>query len=102
MRHAVILLRPDAPPKPPLGQPCNGCGVCCTYAPCPLGMVLSRKRRGPCRALVWQHGQYRCGMLVAPRTHLPWLPAGLARLVQRLAARWIGAALGCDADMDVA
>jgi len=97
MPHTVILLHPDAPPKPPRGQPCNGCGVCCAWAPCPLGMLLSRRRRGSCRALVWQGTQYRCGVLTAPRQYLPWLPGGLAR---RLARRWIAAAQGCDADLD--
>jgi hypothetical protein len=60
-------------------------------------MLLSRRRQGTCQALVWQGDQYRCGVLLAPRQHLPWLPAGLAR---RLARRWIGAAQGCDADLD--
>jgi hypothetical protein len=96
MRHDVILLRSDAPAKPALGQPCNGCGVCCAWAPCPLGMLLSRRRQGPCRALVWQAGQYRCGVLVSPRTYLRWLPG---RLTRALARRWIGAAQGCDADL---
>lgn len=98
MPHTVILLHPAAPAKPTAGQPCNGCGVCCAWAPCPLGMLLSRRRRGPCTALVWLHGHYRCGVLTAPRQYLPWLPAGLAR---RLAWRWIAAAQGCDADLDV-
>jgi hypothetical protein len=96
MRHTVILLHADAPPKPLAGQPCNGCGVCCAWQPCPLGMLLSRRRRGACRALVWAGGLYRCGVVVAPREHLRWLPAGLARA---LARRWIGAARGCDADL---
>lgn len=99
MRHAVILLRPDAPPKPPTGQACNGCGVCCAWAPCPLGMVLSRRRQGACRALDWDGERYRCGVLVSPGRWLPWLPAGLAR---RLAWRWIAAARGCDAELDTA
>ena len=96
MPHDVILLHPDAPAKPATGQPCNGCGVCCAWAPCPLGMLLSRRRRGPCRALVWQDGLYRCGVLLAPRAHLRWLPG---RVTQALARRWIGAARGCDADL---
>lgn len=47
---------------------------------------------------MWQDGNYRCGVLVEPGPYLPWLPAGVAR---RLTARWIGAAKGCDADIDV-
>ena len=63
-----------------------------------MGMLLSRRRRGACKALMWQDGNYRCGVLVEPGPYLPWLPAGVAR---RLTARWIGAAKGCDADIDV-
>jgi hypothetical protein len=98
MRHDVILLHPDAPAKPAAGQACNGCGVCCAWQPCPLGMLLSRRRRGACRALQWASGQYRCGVLAAPQAHVRWLPAALVR---RLARRWIGAGRGCDADLQV-
>ena len=65
----VVHLHPGAPPKPPEGAPCNGCGVCCLLEPCPLGMVLSRKRRGACVALRWQDDarQYRCGAVMAPK-----------------------------------
>jgi len=38
----VILIHPEAPAKPPLGAPCNGCGVCCLAEPCPVGVLVSR------------------------------------------------------------
>jgi len=93
--HRVILLQAEAPPKPALGAPCNGCGVCCAIEPCPLGMWLSRRRRGACDALQWDAGQrrYECGVVAQPGRWLPALPATLAR---RLALRWISAARGCD------
>jgi len=99
----VIRLQPEAPPKPAAGQACNGCGVCCAWAPCPLGMLVSGKREGACRALQWQAdaGLYRCGMVAAPEQVLPWLPRPAARLMSRLARRWISAASGCDADLAV-
>ena len=25
----VVHIHPGAPPKPPEGAPCNGCGLCC-------------------------------------------------------------------------
>ncbi len=98
MPHQVILLRPEAPPKPAAGAACNGCGVCCAAEPCPLGMLLSRRRRGACRALLWDDGtrRYRCGAIAAPRRFVPWLPAAWTR---RLAWRWIAAASGCDCDL---
>jgi hypothetical protein len=96
--HRVILLQPLAPAKPAPGQPCNGCGVCCAAEPCPLGMVLSRRRRGACRALRWSQdsGLYRCGVLAEPAHWLPLLPAGWVRW---LARRWIATGQGCDSDL---
>jgi hypothetical protein len=97
----VILLHPQAPPKPALGQDCNGCGVCCATDPCPLGIWISRRRHGACAALLWSDSQqrYHCGAAAAPERFLPWLPASVAR---RLALRWISAARGCDADVEPA
>jgi hypothetical protein len=94
----VILLHADAPPKPPEGQACNGCGLCCAAAPCPLGMVASRRRHGACAALEWAEarGHYRCGVLAQPKRWLPWLPERLARALVR---RWIAAGRGCDSDL---
>lgn len=91
------MLHPAAPPQPQPGAPCNGCGVCCAAEPCPLGMVLSRRRHGACAALVWRSeggaGAYRCGALAEPARWLPWLPAALAT---RLVRRWIAAGQACD------
>jgi predicted molibdopterin-dependent oxidoreductase YjgC len=94
----VIFLRADAPSKPAEGSACNGCGVCCAAAPCPLGMLLSRRRRGRCRALAWDRMQalYRCGVIDQPQRWLPWLPASWA---QGLARRWIAASKGCDSSL---
>ena len=66
-----------------------------------MGMLLSRRRQGRCRALEW-HGaeqRYVCGVLARPGHWLPWLPAALGR---QLAARWISAAQGCDAEIEPA
>ncbi len=87
----VVHVHPHAPAKPPHGAPCNGCGLCCLAEPCPLGMVLSRRRSGRCVALRWDEGRgrYLCGAL-----DRPWL-APLAR-------RWIAAGSGCDAQLSAA
>ncbi|HET8694779.1 MAG TPA: hypothetical protein VFM33_08950, partial [Aquabacterium sp.] len=64
MQHQVIHIHPLAPPKPPVGAPCNGCGVCCLVEPCPLGVLVSRSFKGACRAVVWSEeaGRYHCGV----------------------------------------
>ena len=87
-RNQVIRIHPESPPKPALGAPCNGCGVCCLAEPCPLGMLLSRKRSGACVALRWSDTDlhYRCGAVDGP-----W---GF------LARRWISAGTGCDSTLE--
>lgn len=107
----TIRIHALAPAKAAVGADCNGCGVCCLFAPCPLGMVLSGTRTGACAAVRWDGvlAQYRCGAIVAPqevlRLALPrglrrWAP-GLAPTLRRLALRWIAAGTGCDSDVEV-
>ncbi|GIX24773.1 MULTISPECIES: hypothetical protein [Caldimonas] len=94
----VILLQARAPSKPLPGQPCNGCGVCCAAEPCPLGQVLSRRRRGRCRALHWEPAEqrYRCGALTQPGRHLPRVAQPLWPWIAPWLKRWIAAGRGCD------
>ena len=109
--ESTIYIHPLAPGKVSEGAACNGCGVCCLFAPCPLGVVLSGKRFGACAALRWWDalGQYRCGALFAPGdvlvVFLPhgmrWLAPALAPLLRRWGARWIAAGTGCDSNLEV-
>ncbi len=103
MSQRVIQIHPEAPRKPMYGQPCNGCGVCCLAEPCPVGMFVSRRRRGACSALEWQpdQAQYRCGMASQPQAHLTWLPAWAVPWTQYMVLRWIAAAKGCDSTLEV-
>lgn len=98
----VIYLQPAAPPKPAVGAPCNGCGLCCLAEPCPVGMLVSRRRTGACKALHWntEGAHYRCGMVSDPATVLGWQRPWALRLVARLVRRWIAAGVGCDADWE--
>jgi hypothetical protein len=97
----VILLHANAPPKPAEGAACNGCGLCCAAEPCPVGVLVSRRLTGRCRALQWSDngGCYVCGLVSAPAEVLAWLPTALAPVVTRLARRWIASATGCDASL---
>jgi MinD superfamily P-loop ATPase len=79
-----------APAKPASGSACNGCGVCCLAEPCPVGIVVSRRRTGACRALRWDGARYRCGVLSAAAG---WRAS--------LLARWIAAGRGCDSSAEV-
>ena len=94
-----IWLQRGAPAKPEPGAPCNGCGVCCAAAPCPLSHLLLQHRHGPCPALQWQaaEARYGCGLLLAPRHYLRWLPATAEPLFHRLARRYLAIGHGCDA-----
>lgn len=94
-----IWLQHSAPTKPMPGAPCNGCGVCCAAAPCPLSRLLLGHRHGACPALQWHTAgsRYGCGLLLAPRHYLRWLPPLAQPLFQRLARRYLAIGHGCDA-----
>ncbi|WP_291477241.1 hypothetical protein [Acidovorax sp.] len=97
----VVWLYPEAPAKPVEGAPCNGCGLCCLAEPCPLGVLVSRRRAGACLALRWSDadGRYQCGMVVDPGGVTGWTHPWVVRWLGRLARRWIAAGAGCDADV---
>jgi len=113
MAHSryTIHIHPLAPAKTEVGADCNGCGVCCLFAPCPLGMLLSRRRSGACAVLRWDDAlsHYRCGAIVSSQEVLtqamPPVLRGmapvLAPLLGRVALRWIAAGTGCDSDLEV-
>ena len=92
----------SAPSKPALGAPCNGCGVCCLAEPCPVGILVSRRRQGACDALRWNQtqGRYLCGAVSDPRSVLPEGLGWLAPLFARFARRWIAAGIGCDSTVE--
>lgn len=89
-----VALHAAAPDKPAPGEACNGCGICCAIAPCPLSRFLLGHRSGPCPALRWAKTRYVCGLILAPTGPARWLP-------RRLVLRWIAADCGCDCDASV-
>lgn len=94
----VIRLHAQAPAKPALAAPCNGCGACCASEPCPISRVFLGHRSGSCPALVWEASaqRYHCGMVTQPTAFLSWLPKRLNHLASRACRRWIAAGIGCD------
>jgi len=91
----VIAIEALAPAKPAHGTRCNGCGICCLSEPCPLGMLVSLRRHGRCKALRWHEAaaQYRCGLVGVAVTSQS---SGPARIARHLVQRWIAAGKGCD------
>ncbi len=111
-KAVTIHIHPQAPVKPALGSACNGCGVCCLVAPCPVGVVLSRSRQGACDAVRWNASEirYRCGAIDAPQAVLAqalphWargMAPALAPLLRGWARRWIAVGIGCDSSLEPA
>ena len=89
-----VALHAAAPPKPSPGALCNGCGVCCSIAPCPLSRLLLGHRTGACPVLRWEDGRYRCGLVTASSGIARWLP-------HVFVLRWIAAGSGCDCDAEI-
>ncbi|MFM9915557.1 MAG: hypothetical protein ACKVOX_07105 [Rhizobacter sp.] len=100
--HQTIPIHPAAPDKPAWGARCNGCGVCCAAEPCPIGVLVTWRRRGTCRALQWQEAdqRYVCGMVSAPGRFLGLDHRWLSRAVSAVTRRLISAGSGCDSDAE--
>ena len=89
-------------PKPKIGEPCNGCGICCMIQICNTGAFLLKKTTylgektisGLCPALIERDGKYVCGFIVAPQRFIrsKYRPEVISRTV----ALCIGAGSGCD------
>jgi hypothetical protein len=86
-----------------MNDACNGCGVCCASAPCPLGVVASGRIRGACSALVWADDRslYRCGLIERPAAHLPRALRWAAPILVKIARRYIASGVGCDCNLSV-
>lgn len=66
-------------------------------------MLVSRRTRGACAALVWmeEDSRYRCGLIAHPAKYLPhglrWATASF----KRIAYRYVSAGSGCDSSVEV-
>ena len=99
----IIKIHAQAPAKPALGKPCNGCGVCCVAEPCPVSLALLWPHTAPCKALLWndESKHYRCGMVVEPSRFVKWLPTRMDKITSKVFKRWIAAGTLCDSEVEV-
>jgi hypothetical protein len=99
----ILMINRNAPRKPKLGDPCNGCGLCCAAETCPVGRIVFRQIQGPCPALIWDPTakRYWCGLVRAPSAYLIWLPKAWAERLAPVFARWIAADEACDSSVEV-
>lgn len=85
--------------KPPMGSPCNNCGLCCRAELCPIGMEVFLQPAGTCPALEeTADGSSVCGLIAHPEVYrmvrtLQMGPEAMAEAASFL----IGSGFGCDA-----
>jgi hypothetical protein len=83
--------------KPPFGSPCNGCGLCCREALCPIAVGIFGPITAPCPALVRDGAKQVCGVIAAPSRFVPELvDVHGAKAISSAAALLLGSGIGCD------
>lgn len=102
----------NLPSKPKFGDPCNGCGYCCTQEPCELAQEFLGCTVGSCVALETRDGRTVCGLVRNPQGYLyqaahphasvplldePPLAETATLYLSRQIATTLGIGLGCDA-----
>ena len=85
--------------KPPHGEPCTRCGLCCVASLCPLAKRVFGDRPGPCPALSYDETPGSvCGLVATPEKFAWAVVLRHGREAAGAAARYlIGSATGCDA-----
>lgn len=80
--------------KPPFGDPCNHCGVCCSLELCDVAEEYFLGSPLPCPALEYREGRFLCGLIVRPSYHLN-LHFNGDKILSPLFTQAIGAGQGC-------
>lgn len=87
--------------KPPIGAPCNGCGLCCQIQVCSCGSYLlglveryGERAAGPCPVLTPKGDGFACGLILRPKD-LIQSDRGVTSLREAVSIL-IGADAGCD------
>lgn len=89
--------------KPRIGEPCNGCGICCRARVCYNGAYIQRLVKelgetvpGPCPAMMeMPDGTVRCEIIVNPRKYFPKSKYPVPVLSRNM-ANAVGSGIGCD------
>lgn len=68
------------PRKPMMGEPCNGCGVCCVATACGIALdhIPEAALGEACPALEWEGGRSWCGMVRHPARYSPMIALAVA------------------------
>lgn len=89
--------------KPPIGAPCNGCGLCCQVHVCGMGSFLlglvetyGDRAPGPCPALKQQGDKFVCGVVLRPKDYIASDKSVTA--LRDAVGLLIGTGAGCDDD----
>jgi hypothetical protein len=99
VKPVALVPREQLQRKPPHGDPCNRCGLCCLATLCPLGQRVFKQQSGPCPALTFDEAkQAHCGMAEEPQKFAPvtCFAHGL-KAAREAALLLIGSGCGCDA-----
>lgn len=78
--------------KPPVGDPCNGCGLCCLSSVCDFGRLLLPEpvaRDDRCPALDEDAGRFWCGLVRRPEDF------GLESWQAAFVGGMLGIGMGC-------
>lgn len=82
--------------KPPHGEPCTRCGLCCIMQLCDLGQRLFGKKQGPCPALHYDENDNSvCGVVFNPQLYKD-MPDWTIEIMRESAALLLNSGNGCD------
>src|ERR1043165_2494420 len=96
-RH--IGIKPGPPRKPPEGDACNGCGLCCAVQLCPIVIELLPDAQAPCPAMEFNGERFWCGLIRRPSRYLG-TPLQSDRVIGPMAGVELAIGQGCDAGTD--
>jgi hypothetical protein len=86
----------ELPGKPHEGEACNGCGLCCAVALCPLAVEFLDEAAAPCPAMEFSDGRFWCGLLRHPSRYFG-TPGFSDRLIRPMIEAALDIGGGCDA-----